>query len=83
MNNDYQSFFASIDNETKKSDQMYSILNGYIFSVLVPTYERITAECEAIGHVNAETITRDDEYQTRYYICDGCGKQMELGPAPQ
>lgn len=77
MNSDYQSYLRS------KSDQLQSSITGYVFDVFTPTYERITAECEAIGHVNLETITRDDEERTRYYLCDECGKQIELGPTPQ
>lgn len=83
MNSDYETFYNNIDEETKKSEQAEPIIRYYVDSVFVPTYARITAECEAIGHVNLETISRDDEEQTRYYICDGCGKQVELGPTPQ
>lgn len=66
-----------------KREGLTQNLFSYQTFVYFPEIERLTAECEAIGHVNIETITRDDEYQTRYYICDNCGKQMELGPAPQ
>lgn len=60
-----------------------SKIMSYCDNITIPGLIQLTAECEAIGHVNLETITRDDEEQTRYYICDECGKQVELGPTPQ
>lgn len=69
--------------EVVKHEGATQNLFSYQTNVYIPALERLTAECEAIGHVNLETITRDDEQHTQYYICDECGKQIELGPAPQ
>lgn len=81
---EYDSYYNNLDEETKKDSRKFEeIMSDYINNFFIPQIDALTAECEAIGHVNVETITREDEYQTRYYICDGCGKQMELGPAPQ
>lgn len=66
-----------------KREGLTQNLFSYQTFVYVPEIERLTGECEAIGHVNLETITRDDEERTRYYLCDECGKQIELGPTPQ
>lgn len=42
------------------------------------TIRELEIECEqTLGHVNMNTITRDDN--SHYYICDECGKQVELG----
>lgn len=60
-----------------------SKISSYCNNIVVPEIIRLSIECEAIGHVNLETITRDDEERTRYYLCDECGKQIELGPTPQ
>ena len=59
------------------------MIDEYVQNILLPTYLELTIECESIGHVDLETITRDDEEHTQYYVCDECGKQVELGPAPQ
>jgi hypothetical protein len=49
---------------------------SYLQDVYFPAIISLTEECESAGHVNLETITRDDGSQ--YYICDNCRKQVEL-----
>ena len=51
-------------------------IKQYRDSVLLPEWNQIILECEAIGHVNAQTITRDDGSQ--YYICDNCKKMIAV-----
>lgn len=50
---------------------------SYINDVYLPALTSLTEECEEAGHVNLQSITRDDGSQ--YYICDSCKKQVELG----
>ena len=84
LKDDLSNFADNFDAEVKSDENKFNaVLTPYLTGFYYPMLIQLTAECEAIGHVNIETITRDDEYQTRYYICDNCGKQMELGSAPQ
>lgn len=48
----------------------------YYIDNILPDVLQLTLECEQIGHVNLETITREDG--TQYYSCDECSKQIEL-----
>lgn len=59
-------------------------MNSNIYSdsdmehILIPQGIQIELDCEIqTGHVNLETITREDG--SKFYICDDCGKQVELG----
>lgn len=49
---------------------------NYMLETYRPAVRALTEECEAVGHVNMETKTREDGSQ--YYICDNCKKLIEL-----
>lgn len=84
IHSEYELHYNNIDEETKKdNEKIEQIMLEYLINIYLPQIDTLTTECEAIGHVNLEIITREDEYRTRYYVCDGCSKQIELGPTPQ
>jgi hypothetical protein len=53
-------------------------INRYIETVVIPQIMSLETECGQIGHVNLQTLTVNDEFNTQYYICDNCRKTINL-----
>ena len=49
---------------------------NYSRNVYHPALAELIKECEAQGHVNLETKSREDGPD--YFVCDNCGKTVNL-----
>jgi hypothetical protein len=68
--------FSVYVNSIVDNPQAHTPPTRYYIDNILPDVLQLTFECEQIGHINLETITREDG--TQYYSCDECSKQIEL-----
>jgi len=71
----YNTFVKNLNPELSPQQSADEIIN-YQSTILFPQLKQLTDECSTIGHVNLETISREDG--SNYYSCDNCKLIVEL-----
>lgn len=75
---DYNAYINNINSVDSISKENYLSALADIKSWRMDELTKLEYECSFLGHLNLETIHRNDNINSSYFICDNCKGLVEL-----